>query len=101
MASRSFLFSMIEIFASAYYLLGIRIKTKNIILSSIVVLLFAGLIYTAVTAIRGYLITGDLYFSNINPLFTISKGFGAFDELLLWMDMPANLYEKVLVLFLI
>ena len=94
MASRSFLFSMIEIFASAYYLLGIRIKTKNIILSSIVVLLFAGLIYTAVTAIRGYLITGDLYFSNINPLFTISKGFGAFDELLLWMDMPANLYEK-------
>ena len=85
---------MIQVFVTTYYLLEIRIKTKQIILSSIVTLLFAGFIYIALTVLRGYLLTGEVYFTNLNPLFSISSQFGSFDELLLWMDMPAMLYEK-------
>ena len=94
MASRSFLFSMIQVFVTTYYLLEIRIKTKHIILSSIVILLFSALIYLAVTALRDYLLTGGVYFGTYNPLFSISHGFGMFEPLLLWMDMPEIFYEK-------
>ncbi len=93
MASRSFALSIIQGLTVSFYLLKKRIKKKYIIIAGVAVLFSVTVYYTALTVLRGYLLTGEIYFSNESTFLTVSRGFSQLDPLLLWVDMPSKLYE--------
>ena len=93
MASRAFFLSLLQGFTISFYVLKKRIKIKYIIIGIIVLLLSATLYYTALTVLRGYLLTGEIYISQESAFLGISRGFSQLEPLFLWIDMPSKLYE--------
>jgi hypothetical protein len=93
MASRAFFLSLTQGFTISFYILKKRIKIKYIVIGIVVLLLSATLYYTALTIVRGYLLTGEIYISQENVFLSISRGFSQLDPLFLWIDMPSALYQ--------
>lgn len=93
MASRAFFLSLTQGFTISFYILKKRIKIKYIIIGIIILLLSATLYYTALTIVRGYLLTGEIYISQESAFLSISRGFSQLEPLFLWIDMPSTLYQ--------
>jgi hypothetical protein len=93
MASRAFFLSLAQGFTVSFYVLKKRIEIKYIIIGIIILLLSATLYYTALSVLRGYLLTGEIYISQESAFFGISRGFSQLEPLFLWIDMPSKLYE--------
>ncbi len=93
MASRSFFLSLVQFLTISFYILRRRIKTKYIVFALIGLLFSGTLYYTALTVLRGYLLTGEIYISEESPFLSISRGLSQLEPLYLWIDMPSKLYE--------
>ena len=93
-ASRAFLLSLAQTFIIIYYILRKKIKLKYLIISITIIVGFGAIYYVLLTVLRNYFLTGELYFTSINVFLYISRAFSQFDTLLLWIEMPSQLYEK-------
>ena len=99
MASRSFFLTLIQNFTISFYILKKRIKLKYIVLALILLLLSSTLYYTAITILRNYLLSGEIYVSNESVFLSISRGFSQLEPLFLWVDMPTIFYSDSVGLF--
>jgi oligosaccharide repeat unit polymerase len=93
MASRSFFLSIVQGLTVSFYVMKKRIKTKYIVFAIIGLIFSVTGYYMALTILRGYLLTGEIYISDESILLNISRGFSQLEPLYLWIDMPAKLYE--------
>ena len=94
MASRSFFLSLVQSLTISFYILRKRIKTKYIAFGLVGLLFSATFYYTALTVLRGYLLTGEIYINQESAFLSISRGFSQLEPLFLWIDMPSKLYDS-------
>lgn len=92
MASRSFALSIVQNLAVSFYILKKKIKRKYIIYAILGLVFSVTVYYTALTVLRGYLLTGEIYVSQESAFLSISRGFSQLEPLYLWIDMPEKMY---------
>ena len=93
-ASRSIFLSIFQTLVIIYYILKKEIKLKYILFSISVLLIFGGASFVLITMLREYFISGNFDFEFNSILLLISRSFSQFEPLLLWMEMPVELYSS-------
>ena len=93
-ASRSIILSIVQSVIIIYYILKKEIKLKYILFSVLAVLILGGASYVLFTMIREYFISGNFGFEFESIILLISRSFSQFEPLLLWMEMPDELYSS-------
>ena len=76
-----------------------EIKLKYILIAILSITILGGISYILLTMIREYFISGYFGFEFDSIVLLISRSFSQFEPLLLWMEMPAELYSSSIGLF--
>ena len=93
-ASRSILLSIVQSVVIIYYILKKEIKLKYILFAISVVVILGGVSFVLFTMIREYFISGNFQFEFDSIILLISRSFSQFEPLLLWMEVPVELYSS-------
>ena len=93
-ASRSIFLSLFQTLIIIYYVLKKEIKLKYILIAILSITILGGISYILLTMIREYFISGYFGFEFDSIVLLISRSFSQFEPLLLWMEMPVELYSS-------